>query len=86
MTATSKRNLCVVLRHVEGPYWCVVRRELRGGKLSFVSRVATANIYKVARAIAVDTAKTEGLHLGIEATGKRLRRFNPELDVQEPRI
>ena len=85
MTLASKRNLCVVLRQVEGPNWCVVRRELRGGKLSFVNRIATARPYRAARPIAVEFAKAEGLHLAIEATGKRIRRFDPVHDIQEPR-
>lgn len=85
MTAASKRNLCVVLRQVEGPNWCVVRRELRGGKLAFVNRIATARPYRAAWPIAVEFAKAEGLQLGLEATGKRLRRFDPVRDMQEPR-
>lgn len=85
MIAASKRNLCIVLRQVEGPNWCAVRRQLRGGKLSFVNRVATARPYKVACAVAIGTAEAEGLHLAIEATGAPLRRFDPARDKQEPK-
>ncbi len=85
MSAPNKRNLCIVLRQVEGANWCVVRRQLSGGKLTFVSRVATARPYKAACALAIGAAEAEGLHLAIEANGKPLRRFDPVHDKREPK-
>lgn len=85
MTVASKRNLCVVLQQVDRSNWCVVRRQLVGGKLSFVNRIATARPYKPACALAVGTAEAEGLRLVIGVTGKPLRKFDPAHDMREPR-
>jgi hypothetical protein len=85
MTVASDRNLCVVLQQVDRSNWCVVRRELRGGKLSFVNRIATARPYKPACALAVGVAEAEKLRIVIGVAGKPLRRFDPQHDMREPR-
>lgn len=82
--ATSN-NAYIVLRHVDGPRWCVVRRCLRQGKQVFAGRIATARPYEAARLTAVQAAKAERLALGVETNRTRLRRFDPKLDMQEPR-
>lgn len=81
--ATSN-NAFIVLRHVDGPRWCVVRRCLRDGKQVFAGRIATARTYEAARQTAIQAAKAERLVLGIETNRTRIRRFNPQLDMQEP--
>ena len=85
MNAPNKRNLCVVLQQVDRSNWCVVRRRLVDGKLTFASRIATARPFKPACALAMAAAETEGLHLVFGATGKPPRRFDPKNDTREPR-
>lgn len=54
-------------------------------ELSFMNRIATARPYRAERPVAVEFAKAEGAHLSIGAMGKRIRRFNPGDEMQEPR-
>lgn len=88
MTAPSpaKPNLFIVLCQVEQSTWCVVRRQLLNGKESFASRIATARPYEAACRAAMDAAHAEKLHLGIQLSGCRVRRFDPKHDMQEPRV
>ena len=85
MNAPDKRNLCVVLQQVDRSNWCVVRRKLVDGKLTFASRIATARPFKPACALAMAAEETEGLRLVFGATGKPPRRFDPKHDMREPR-
>ncbi len=85
MSAAGKRNLCVVLQQVDRSNWCVVRRKLVDGKLTFASRIATARPFKPACALAMAAAETEGLRLVFGATGKPPRKFDPQHDTREPR-
>lgn len=85
MNAPDKRKLCVVLQQVDRSNWCVVRRKLVDGKLTFASRIATARPFKPACALAMAAAETEGLRLVFGATGKPPRRFDPKHDMREPR-
>jgi len=85
MTAANNRNLCVVLQQVDRTNWCVVRRKLVDGKLTFASRVATARPFKPACALAVATAEAERLRLVFGATGKPPRKFDPQHDMRERR-
>jgi hypothetical protein len=85
MSARDKHNLCVVLQQVDRSNWCVVRRELVGGKLTFASRIATARPFKPACSLAMAAADTEGLRLVFGETGKPPRKFAPLHDTREPR-
>jgi hypothetical protein len=78
-------GLFVVLQQLEPSVWCVVRRSLVDGRPTFASRVATARPYNAACRIAVDTAKAENLHLGIQALQTKMRRFDPDYDMREPK-
>ena len=80
MTAST---IMIVLRQVEGPRWCVVRRVLRDGRSHFLDRLATARPYPAAVRVAVESAKRTGLVLAIHADGKRPRRFHPMSDLPE---
>ncbi len=85
MNASDKRNLCVVLQQVDRSNWCVVRRQLVGGKLTFASRIATARPFKPACALAMAASESEGLRLIFGETGKQPRKFDPQNDMREPR-
>jgi hypothetical protein len=71
----------IVLRQVEGPRWCVVEHVIRDGKRRFAARIATAREYGPACLVAVEAARRRRLALGIEANGKRIRRFNADRDM-----
>jgi hypothetical protein len=77
----SAPAIIVVLRQVEGPRWCVVRRALRDGRGCFHDRIATARPYADAARIAVDTAKRTGQLLAIHAHGMQPRRFDHTRDA-----
>ncbi|TCP98294.1 hypothetical protein C8J46_105450 [Sphingomonas sp. PP-F2F-A104-K0414] len=85
MSAPDRRNLCVVLQQVDRSNWCVVRRKLVDGKLTFASRIATARPFKPACALALAAAEAEGLRLVFGETGKPPRKFDPQNDTREPR-
>lgn len=85
MSAPDKRNLCVVLQQVDRSNWCVVRRKLVDGKLTFASRIATARPFKPACALAMAASEAEGLRLVFGETGKPPRKFDPQHDTREPR-
>ena len=85
MNAPDKRNMCVVLQQVDRSNWCVVRRKLVDGKLTFASRIATARPFNPACALAVAASEAEGLHLVFGETGKPPRRFDPQHNTREPR-
>ena len=82
---TAPDSLFLVLQQLERSSWCVVRRRLQNGRPTFASRVARARPYSAAYKIAVDTAKAESLHLGIQAIGAAMRQFDPQYDMREPK-
>lgn len=83
---SAPNSAFVVLQQAEPSTWCVVRRRIENGNPTFASRVATARPYDAARRIAVDTARAEGLHLGIQTIGKAMRRFDARNDMREPKL
>ncbi|WP_294211368.1 hypothetical protein [uncultured Sphingomonas sp.] len=77
----SAASIIIVLRQVEGPRWCVVRRGLRDGRGYFHDRIATARPYADAARIAVESAKRTGQLLAIHAHGMQPRRFDHTRDA-----
>lgn len=85
--ATNKvHKRLIVLRQVEGPQWCVVRWNFRNGQFAFAGRIATARPYDAARRAALSAAAVERLPIGIRPSAAKTRRFDPQRDMQEPRI
>ena len=83
MGAAIDQNLprVILLRQVEGPRWCVVMHRVRGRKLEFLARIATARPYQAACRIAVSTAQSSHLRLATQAAGERPRRFDSLRDL-----